>query len=212
MNYYVLPNCFLSQNFKTISDSEITTFKKSLGYTENDFICLYTGRLVKEKGIEKLINTINNLHNYGNIKLLVVGGNLHNKSSFEKHLYKKSCENVKFVGYIPNSELYKYYAISDLQIIPSLCEEAAGIVALEGRRMGLRQIITNSGGLTEYARNDALVISKHFDLENQLEFGILKCYDEKKRCEIDKIEQFNTKNYYENFSKLIDEDHENKRK
>lgn len=65
-------------------------------------------------------------------------------------LAKKYPEQIRNLGYIPNNALYRYYQASDLQVIPSLWKETAGIVAIEGMLSGLPLIVTRSGGMVEY--------------------------------------------------------------
>ena len=64
---------------------------------------------------------------------------------------------MKFTGYIENQKLYRYYQSADIQVIPSLWEEAAGLIAIEGMLSGLPLIITKSGGMIEYAPSNVAV-------------------------------------------------------
>jgi glycosyltransferase involved in cell wall biosynthesis len=63
-------------------------------------------------------------------------------------LIEKS-HKIVFTGFIKNDELYKYYQVSDLLTVPSICEEASGLTVIEGLISGLPLIITNSGGMPE---------------------------------------------------------------
>ena len=68
---------------------------------------------------------------------------------------------VIHVGYINNDELYKYYQIADMQAVPSMWEEAAGLVAIEGMASGLPLVVTRSGGMVEYVDEKcALTVDK----------------------------------------------------
>ena len=59
-------------------------------------------------------------------------------------------ERITYVGYIDNSLLYQYYQSADIQLVPSTCEEAAGLVTLEGMLSRIPLIVTRSGGMPEY--------------------------------------------------------------
>ena len=176
----VLNNCLANLNFlKTISEEEKQNLRTQMGFKQDDFIIFYCGRLHKDKGPDILINAFNCLDNE-KCKLLIVGESFFKnskKTKYAKYLSEiaiKKAEKIKFTGYIPNNELYKYYQISNLQVIPTRCEEAAGIVALEGKASKIPQIITNSGGLKEYSRLDAIEINKECDVINNLKEAIEK--------------------------------------
>ena len=50
--------------------------------------------------------------------------------------------------------------MADVQVVCSICEEAAGLVAIEGMMSGLPLIITDSGGLPEYVGENAYAVLK----------------------------------------------------
>ena len=41
-------------------------------------------------------------------------------------------DNVVYLGYIPNQIIHLYFGISDILSVPSVWEEGAGLVAIEG--------------------------------------------------------------------------------
>jgi glycosyltransferase involved in cell wall biosynthesis len=51
-----------------------TISRESLGFNEDDFIVIYTGRIVPNKGVKELVEAIQLLNDEPDIKLLVVGG------------------------------------------------------------------------------------------------------------------------------------------
>lgn len=52
-----------------------TAVKTEYGITENDFTCVFIGRIVRDKGVEELVKVTKRLHDEGlPIKLLLVGG------------------------------------------------------------------------------------------------------------------------------------------
>ena len=118
--------------------------------------------MIEVKGARELVQAIVNIRN-PHIKLLMIGSA--NFGSNEetpyvqevKRLLAQAGERVKFTGYIQNEELYRYYQSADLQAIPSLWEEAAGLIAIEGMLSGLPLIVTISGGLVEYAPSDVAI-------------------------------------------------------
>lgn len=209
-NFHVLKNCLTSDNFYIkISEEEKKELKKNLGFNEEDFVVIYCGRLSKEKGIDKLIEAFK-LIDKENIRLMIIGESFFKgskKNEFLKRL-ESECENIidkiKFTGYIKNSKLYKYYQVADLQVVPTIIEEAAGLVALEGRACGIKQVITNSGGLKEYASDYATVINKEDNIVQNLVDAIVESVNKQQLIKDEDLKEFSRKFYYDNFSNIIE--------
>lgn len=80
---------------------------------------------------------------------------------------QQDTDRIRFTGYIENAELYQYYQCADMQVVPSMWEEAAGLVAIEGMLSGLPLVVTKSGGLVEYAPKEvAMQIERNGIVEN----------------------------------------------
>lgn len=209
INYYVLANCLTSDNFYLkVSEEEKEELKKELGFNSDDKIILYCGRLTKVKGIDKLIDAFK-LINDDSYKLLIIGQSFFKgsrKNGFLKELEKKCLDvstRIKFTGYIHNSLLYKYYQIASLQVIPSMNEEAAGLVALEGRVSGLKQVVTNSGGISEYASKNALVVNRDENVVYNLKEAIINSFNNIETINDELEEKFTKEGYYKNFVKIV---------
>lgn len=207
--YQVLNNVLTSKTFNNeLSLEERKTLMKKYNFNDDDFVVVYCGRLVKVKGIDVLIKAVKEI-NIQNLKLLIIG-----ESGFKNSNVTPFVEAIKnligednrfvFTGFVDNKELFKYYSLANLQVIPSVWEEVAGIVALEGRAVGLPQIVTNSGGLTEYASKNAIVLDKSNDLLGQLKTEILKFYNkEYENITVEKENISGAKEYYIQFEELI---------
>ena len=118
-----------------------------------DFVYIFVGRIVPEKGIEVLIKTFIKLNQkYKNIKLLVVGSpNFKGKSKLDFYNQMQSLknENIVFTGFVDNNLLYEYYALANVQVTPSLFEEPFGLTAIEALAMDKRIIVSDAGALPE---------------------------------------------------------------
>ena len=127
--------------------------RKKYHISKNDFVFIFVGRIVPEKGVEELIDAFLKLNQkYHNVKLLLIGSPSFKAKStskfYEKMLSKKN-DNIIFTGFIENSELYKYYNISNVQVMPSIVKEAFGLTIIEALIMNKKVIVTNSGALPE---------------------------------------------------------------
>lgn len=164
---------------KKISAEEEIQIREKYQLREDDFIVLYVGRIVPEKGVLELISAID-LIDDNNVVLMLIGAanfGLKTKTTYEKKVAsatEKSKHRIIMTGFIRNEELYKYQNIADVAVIPTLIEEAAPLACVENMAAGLPLIITNSGGMPEYASKDStFVVNKKEDVANQIAEKIL---------------------------------------
>lgn len=162
-----------------INEEKIKFYENKYGIRKEDIVFLYTGRLVKEKGVYELVNAFKKIiitTGKSNIKLLVVGSKAGKKSKKDAYINKiiKSADkyrnNIIFTGFIDYNDLPVIHAISDVQIVPSRWGEPLGNVVIEGLASGIKQIVTADGGITELVKNtDAKVIATDNLTENLYE-------------------------------------------
>lgn len=214
----VLRNGIDTKKFSiTIDEIEKQKIKKKYNINDDDKILLFTGRLVKEKGIKELLEALSKVQ-IKNLKLLVVGSSLNNinvKTKYEieiEELVKKINKNVIFTGFVEYKEIYKLYAIADIAVLPSIWDDPAPLTIIESMAAGLPIITTNSGGIPEYAKNGCAVILKRdenmiYNLKNAIIYLLNHKEKRKKMSEISKenTETLTLNNYYFNFLKIIKE-------
>lgn len=123
-------------------------------------------------------------------------------------LANKYKNNIIFTGYIQNEELPALYQISDVQVVPSRWGEALGNVVIEGMASGIKQVVTNDGGIPELAKySDAYVIEKENLQEElyQIIMKIVKNKDYKKgKIENKDLQKFSQIEYSKNILKIIE--------
>ena len=129
--------------------------KKSLGLYDNNVI-LYVGRIDPIKGLYTLLDSVFNLNDSYNIKLIIVGGEL-NKSQDLINLQnytvdKNKSHIVDFVGIVDQSNLPIYYNAADLFLLTSYYE-SFGLSVLESLSCGTPAIVSNVGGLSNLIDN-----------------------------------------------------------
>ena len=160
---YTVYNCVNEDKFtKKISREEREIMRSELGFAPDDTVVMYCGRILEVKGAKELVQAIINI-NDPHIKLLMIGSAISGGNAATPYveeverLVEQAGDRIKFTGYIDNQELYRYYQSADMQVIPSLWEEAAGLIAIEGMLSGLPLIVTKSGGMVEYATEDVAI-------------------------------------------------------
>ena len=214
-NNYVLYDGIKIKGFsKPLSDRSAE--RKKLGFQEQDIVVLFCGRFVPEKGLSQLFEAFDCLVEYKNIKLLLIGSANYSKNivtNYSKEIIEKANEmkNAVLLGYIPNDEMPKYYAVSDILTVPSICHEAAGLVAIEGMASGLPMIITQSGSMVEYVSDDCAVkLPIDSELSNNLAKSIIELSENsslrEKMGEAGKRRavNFSSEIFYENFLNVFE--------
>ncbi len=128
--------------------------KKSLNIEEDDFVFIFVGRLVKDKGVNELIMAFDKFSKaYQNVKLLLVG-------PYERHLdpLEEVTENIidqhpSIIKAGLQKDVRPYYAIAKALVFPSYREGFPNAV-MEAGAMGLPAIVTNINGCNEIITND----------------------------------------------------------
>ena len=116
--------------------------RKKWGAQEHPVI-LYAGRLVKEKGLSKLVTAYHQIKKRHPEALWWIAG----QGTLEKKL-KKLLPDVRFLGHLSREKLRGVYASSDIFVCPS-ATETFGNAVVEAMASGLPVITTNEGGSAE---------------------------------------------------------------
>lgn len=131
------------------SKSENLKLKKELGITPEDFVFIFVGRLVGDKGINELIKAFSQIASEKpNVKLILLGffeSDLDPLSS-ETMSTIKSNNSIVSIGY--KSDVRPYFSISDVLVFPSYREGFPNAVIQAGA-MGLPSIVTDINGCNE---------------------------------------------------------------
>ena len=177
---------------------------KNIKKVEHDGInYLYVGRIEKSKGVLELVRAFNNLNTKS--KLYIVGGSFHSNNKVTKYyneVKKISGTNVIFTGYVKNDELKNIYKNIDIQVVPSIWQEPAGLVNTEAICAGVGLIVSDVGGIREYINKNTKLVKCDKNFVNNLTEA-MKNYDinQKKDLQFD-LDFFSSTNYA---SRVIDE-------
>lgn len=159
----ILPNCIDLDRFGPLSPARRQEQRKALGYAPEDFVVVYCGRIAPDKGIDQLLEAFLEISD-PSVKLLIVGSPFFGAAAtdpFMESLQAKGKalgDRIRFTGYIPNEKLKEYYGAANLSCVPSVCQEAAGLVAIEAMACGLPVAATRSGGMPEYLEGSGSVL------------------------------------------------------
>jgi len=112
-------------------------------------IVFYVGRLVKEKGVQILLDAAPEvLSHYPQTKFIIAGKGPHLAPLKRQAEALGIANRVYFTGYIDDSVRNSLYSWSDAAVFPSLYEPF-GIVALEAMAARTPVIVSDCGGISE---------------------------------------------------------------
>ena len=136
----------LADKYHPMSRAKRIEVRKKYGFSSNDQILMFAGRIDMVKGSHFLCEAFIRLsEKYPNLKLIISGdGNLEFLLTLQKPIWSK----ITCTGYVDKETLYELYAISDIGVLPSLHEEF-GLVALEMMMMKLPLVVGQTTGLSE---------------------------------------------------------------
>ncbi len=123
-------------------------WRKQFG--SDKFLCLYTGRLSYEKGLDVYLDAIRKINEkYQDRVLFLFAGD----GPFFNDIKESGIENVVLTGFVRGEMLAELYADSDLFVFPS-GTETFGNVLLEAMASGCPCICTDSGGVTDFTTHN----------------------------------------------------------
>lgn len=110
---------------------------------------LYVGRMIREKGIFRLLEAMRQLDDY---QLTCVGEGADLAAFEAKVLETGLAERVSILGFLGQARLRKAFTKASCLLLPSEYQEVFGIVGIEAQAMGLPCIASDVGGVAEWCR------------------------------------------------------------
>ena len=127
------------------SDEEIMAKKKALNISSTEFVFVFVGRIVGDKGINELVAAFNKLNN---ATLLLVGPLEEDLDPISASTAVIISENPKIITTGYQEDVRIFYALSDALVFPSYREGFPNVVMQAGA-MGLPSIVTDINGCNE---------------------------------------------------------------
>lgn len=145
-------------NHKLFFPERTNIFQEELGFSREDRILLYVGRLVPEKGLSVLIRALSLLRKhhpllFSQLKMVIIGGGM-TKNELHQQPYARELfslverhhlsHHVYFLGSRPYEKLRLYYGGAEGLILPSYYE-SFGLVAFEAMACGTPVLVPRLG-------------------------------------------------------------------
>jgi glycosyltransferase involved in cell wall biosynthesis len=121
--------------------------RRSLGIPQEDFVFIFVGRLVGEKGINELVEAFKKLKNK-NVSLLLVGPFEKKLDPLKESTFKTIQDNQKIFTTGYQEDVRPYFAISNALAFPSYREGFPNVVMQAGA-MNLPAIVSDINGCNE---------------------------------------------------------------
>jgi len=131
--------------------------RSELGLSEQKYYLVAVGRLVKRKGFEYLIESLQDLPS--EIRLLIIGDGPLEQELRNVAITTGVSDRVSFLGYQTRERIWEYLQVTDCFVLSSL-HEGLGIVVQEAMCAGLPIVSSDNGGqvdLIHDGRNGVLV-------------------------------------------------------
>lgn len=165
------------KNTKTLDEKELIRDKFKID--KKDFVITFVGRIVKDKGINELIEAFINLSKkYNNLKLLLVG-------DYEEHLNPIKNENKILIDSLDSiitvgfqSDIRDFLSITDLFVLPSYREGLPNSL-IEAGSFGIPLLATNINGCNEIIDDGITGILVEKKSAKKLEEAIDKLLEDK---------------------------------
>ncbi len=143
-------------NPELFTETEKSKLRDELLIKNTDFVFVFVGRIVGDKGINELVKVFKNLgiqKQIINSKLLLVGPLEAELDPLQQETLNEieSNTNIISVGY--QNDVRPYFAISNILAFPSYREGFPNVVMQAGA-MGLPSIVTDINGCNEIIKND----------------------------------------------------------
>lgn len=136
-------------NPKLYSEKDNIQLRKDYGIAPEDFVFVFVGRLVNDKGLNELVVAFNNFaEQYSEAKLVLVGSDEGETDRLPKQTWDIIKDNEKIIEAGHQFDVRPFLAISNTFVFPSYREGFPNVV-LEAGAMALPSIVTNINGSNE---------------------------------------------------------------
>lgn len=196
-------------------DEIITNLCEKLQIEADNFVFMYSGRLVREKGVLELLQAFS-LTTNKKFKLIVVGGadySSNSKTEYVNQLEEFAIHDnrIVFTGYVDAKQMPYYNIISNVVVVPTYwVEEAGALSAIEAIQENNVLIVSDSGHLKWWGEQDcSLLIQRNEDFVSNLSKAInligsdSKLYEAKKSAAAELSTMYTSIAYYNQFKQNL---------
>ena len=153
-----------------VTEKERVTLREKLNIQPDNFVFVFVGRIVSDKGINELIKAFSELQAAENnklmgIKLLLVGGLENDLDPLNPETLAEINQNKDIISVGFQQDVRSFFAIADALVFPSYREGFPNVVMQAGA-MGLPSIVSDINGCNEIiieGENGLIIPSKNVE-------------------------------------------------
>ena len=153
-----------------VTETERVTLREKLNIQPDNFVFVFVGRIVSDKGINELIKAFSELQAAENnepagIKLLLVGGLENDLDPLNPETLAEINQNKDIISVGFQQDVRSFFAIADALVFPSYREGFPNVVMQAGA-MGLPSIVSDINGCNEIiieGENGLIIPSKNVE-------------------------------------------------
>lgn len=199
---------------KRITIEERNNLRKRLNLAKDDFVLIFCGRIVPDKGVKELITALEKIEN-PKVKLVIMGssnfglGDYGSYPQETKSMVDRNKGRIVFTGFINNNELYKYHQIANVGVVPSMHNDPCPLSLFELITSGLPTIATKAGGMPEIGNNDTTIFVEMDNIVDDLIKAINMLYNDEQlrismsKAAIKRAMLFKQKRFYDDFCSIV---------
>lgn len=166
----IVPNGLDFRRFQTVSQEEKIKLKYKLGFSPNEKLIIFSGRVDPCKGIFFLIDAFMEAYKYqDNLRLVIIGqGDIQDCLKRTDSYFGK----ITYTGFIPLDKVMEFYKIADVGVISSIYDHCPYTV-LEMMSQKIPLILSRINGLDEMLNeSQCLFINPVISTDGEMSFDI----------------------------------------
>lgn len=160
-----------------LKESDLSALRTSLGILEDDFVFVFVGRLVGDKGINELVSAFVRLHK-PHVKLLLVGPLESDLDPLAPNILSEIDSNTNIITVGFQQDVRPYFAISNVLVFPSYREGFPNVVMQAGA-MELPCIVSNINGCNEIVVEGLNGIIIPVKNDDAIRSAMIRCVEDK---------------------------------
>ena len=155
--------------------------RRRLGLPDTDLLCLYVGRLDREKSVERVLDAFALVAEaIPGARLLLVGQGSHADALARTARANPAGDRIAFAGGLPQAELPPYYQAADLFLFASETE-TQGLVLAEAHACGLPAVAVRASGVEEVVEDGETGVLTKSDARDLAEAAVGLLLDDERR-------------------------------
>jgi glycosyltransferase involved in cell wall biosynthesis len=153
--HFTIPNCVdLAEVDRIAAGVQPSTLRHALGLNGHPIVAA-VARLSAEKGISTLIRSMTQvIRQMPEARLLIIGDGPERAALETEARTNHIADQIRWVGRLPQTEVFKHLAIADIVAVPSRFE-GFGLTAAEAMAFGKAVVASAVDGLKEVVTNES---------------------------------------------------------